>query len=396
MTFKESWRWYGPHDPIKLSYIKQAGATGIVTALHQIPVGDIWSKDEIKARLDLLAKENDENITLDWVVVESLPVHEDIKQGKDNRDVLIANYKESIRNLASCGVKTICYNFMPVLDWLRTNVSKTMIDGSKALHFDPLDLIIFDIFILKRDNANLSYPEKDILLAKKKYASMPASDLKILEESILMALPGDTKGFTLEKLQKGIAAYAQIDTNKLRDNLVYFLQQVIPVAEEEGVFLAIHPDDPPWSVFGLPRIVGKKEDLDFIFNKVPSNHNGFTFCSGSLGAHPDNNLVELIKKYADRIHFVHLRSTQRNTDGSFYEANHLEGNANLIQLIKEFKQIGDSRIKNGLEPLPMRPDHGHQMLNDLNSEFYPGYSAIGRLRGLAELRGATAAIEALL
>jgi len=266
MTFKESWRWYGPHDPIKLPYIKQAGATGIVTALHQIPVGDIWSKDEIKARLDLLANENDEHITLDWVVVESLPVHEDIKQGKDNRDILIANYQESIRNLASCGVKTICYNFMPVLDWLRTNVSKTMIDGSKALHFDPIDLIIFDIYILKRDNANLSYPEKDILLANKKYAGMPAGDLKILEESILMALPGDTKGFTLEKLQKGISAYAQIDKNKLRDNLVYFLQQVIPVAEEEGVYLAIHPDDPPWSVFGLPRIVGKKKDLDYIFN----------------------------------------------------------------------------------------------------------------------------------
>ncbi len=395
MIFTESWRWYGPHDPVSLTDIRQSGATGIVNALHQIPVGDVWSVEEINKRIQMIEADNQTSTSLKWLVVESLPVHEDIKQGKPNRDELIENYKQSMRNLAQCGVKIICYNFMPILDWLRTNVSETMDDGSKALYFHPLDLVIFDLFILKRENAEEAYAPEEIAKAKERYANFTDADKKVLKESVLMALPGDVKGFTIEKLEAGIAAYSAIDDTKLRENLIYFLEQVIPVAEEEGIFMAIHPDDPPWSVFGLPRIVGTQKDLDVIFNTVSSRHNGLTFCSGSLGAGPSNNLKQIIREYADRIHFVHLRSTKRNEDGSFYEANHLEGDAGLVALVNEFHTLSKEREAQGQEPLPMRPDHGHQMLDDLDKQFYPGYSAIGRLRGLAELRGASAAVEFL-
>ncbi len=395
MIFEESWRWYGPHDPISLSQIRQAGASGIVNALHQIPVGALWSVEEIQRRIDLIEKENSTSTPLKWIVVESLPVHEDIKQGKENRDELIEIYCQSIRNLARCGVRVICYNFMPVLDWLRTNVRKELPNGSTALYFHPLDLIIFDLYILKRPEATKSYDAVDIKKAQERYSNYTDQDISLLKESILMALPGDVKGFTLEKLKLGLEAYAHIDENQLRANLIYFLERVIPVAAQEGVCMAIHPDDPPWSVFGLPRVVGSQSDLEYIFSAVPDVHNGLTYCTGSLGAHQSNDLKELLLNFEERIHFVHLRSTQRNKDGSFFEANHLEGDAGLVELITIFYEISNRRQKQGKTALPMRPDHGHQMLDDLDKQYYPGYSAIGRLKGLAELRGVASAITHL-
>ena len=384
MIFQQSWRWYGPQDPVSLKSIKQAGASGVVTALHQIPVGEIWTSEEIKKRQELLENSNREfPFPLQWNVVESLPVHEHIKQGRSDRDKWIQKYKESLRNLAECGIRTICYNFMPVLDWLRTNVRYKLEDGSKALFYSQIDLAIFDLFILKRQNSEGSYSEEILDKAKAKYSTMSSSEIEVLKESLLMALPGDQKGFTLEKLQKGLSDYAGISEEQLRENLLYFLKEIIPVAEELDIKMAIHPDDPPWGVLGLPRIVSTQQDLISIFEEVPSLSNGLTFCSGSLGASAENDLPAIISKFYSRIHFVHLRSVQRIENG-FYEANHLEGNAEMYKLVKAFYE--GKKAQNGTV-LPMRPDHGHEMLDDQQKSFYPGYSAIGRLRGLAELRG---------
>ena len=383
--FEQSWRWYGPQDPVSLKTIKQAGANGVVTALHHIPVGEVWSIEEIEKRKKLLEDSNTKNpFPLHWNVVESLPVHEHIKQAKPDREKYIENYKESLRNLGKCGITRICYNFMPVLDWLRTNVRFELEDGSTALLHNLEDLIIFDLFILKRENAEKDYDSELVKKAKTKHSEMDKKELGILKESLLMALPGDKKGFTLEKLRKGLDDYQNISAAQLRDNLVAFLKEVIPVAEEAGVNLAIHPDDPPWPVLGLPRVVSKASDLEYIFSQVPQPQNGLTFCSGSLGASAQNDLPGIIEKFFDRIHFVHLRSVQLEKDSRFYEANHLEGSAGMYKLVRTFYEL---QKQHKGKPLPMRPDHGHEMLDDQGKPFYPGYSAVGRLRGLAELRG---------
>lgn len=385
MIFEQSWRWYGPHDPVSLQAIKQAGANGVVTALHHIPVGEVWTVEEIEKRKALLEASNKENpFPLHWNVVESLPVHEHIKQGRGEKSQYIENYKESLRNLGKSGITGVCYNFMPVLDWLRTNVRYELADGSTALLHDLKDLIIFDLFILKRENAEEDYEAAMVERAKGKYQDMPDAELSRLKESLLMALPGDQKGFTLKKLRKGLEDYNGISAEQLRENLVDFLREVIPVAEEAGVKMAIHPDDPPWPVLGLPRVVSTAKDLDYIFGQVPSRVNGLTFCSGSFGASEKNDLPAIIRKYFDRIHFVHLRSVQRESNARFYEANHLEGSADMYKLVRTFYECQKGQNN---APLPMRPDHGHQMLDDLDKTTYPGYSAIGRLRGLAELRG---------
>ena len=384
MIFEQSWRWYGPNDPVNLVTIKQAGAHGVVTALHQIPVGDIWTKEAIQDRISQLEESNRlHSFKLHWNVVESLPVHEFIKQGRPERDQLIENYKLSLKNLAACGVKTVCYNFMPILDWLRTNVRHELEDGSTALLHEMIDVVIFDVYMLQREGAEKSYSDDILIQAKAKYESLSDEEIAVLKQSLLMALPGDKDGFTIEKLKNGLQQYDGISREQLQENLIYFLKEVIPVAEELGVVLAIHPDDPPWPVFGLPRIVSTAEDLKFIFEAVPSIHNGLTFCSGSLGASEENNLPEIIKTWYDRIHFVHLRSVNRVAPYHFYEANHLEGSAQMFELIKTFYDCNqtDQRV------LPMRPDHGHEMMDDQGKPYYPGYSAIGRLRGLAELRG---------
>ena len=385
MIFEQSWRWYGPNDPVSLPDIKQAGAHGVVTSLHHIQVGEIWTEKEIKKRIKVIAESNEKHpFKLHWNVVESLPVHEHIKQGQKDRDRYIENYKESLKNLAKNGIFRVCYNFMPVLDWLRTDVQYELEDGSKALRHDLTDLAIFDLFILKRDNAGSSYSAEVLEKAEKRYSRMQEAEIDILRRSLLMALPGDKEGFTLEKLKSGLADYAGISADDLRENLVYFLEAVIPTAEELGVKMAIHPDDPPWPVLGLPRVVSSASDLEYIFKKVPQNSNGLTFCSGSLGASEKNNMPEIVDTWFDRIHFVHLRSVHRAESTVFYEANHLEGSAEMYDLVKTFY---DNQRKNNSEAIPMRPDHGHQMLDDVKKVYYPGYSIIGRLRGLAELRG---------
>ena len=383
--FEQSWRWYGPNDPVSLKTIKQAGANGVVTALHHLPVGAVWSEEEIRKRIKVIEESNEEYpFPLHWNVVESLPVHEHIKQGRADKNDFIENYKESLRNLGKCGITRVCYNFMPVLDWLRTNVKYQLEDGSTALlhHFE--DLIIFDLFILERQNAEKDYESEMIKKARKKYSEMGPEELEVLKKSLLMALPGDQEGFTLEKLRKGLKDYEGISADELRGNLIDFLKEVIPVAEEAGVKMAIHPDDPPWPVLGLPRIVSTAADLGKIFKEVPSVSNGLTFCSGSLGASEKNDMTGIISTFYDRIHFVHLRSVQRKGNSVFYEANHLEGSAGMYQLVRTFY---DYQKKHNREPIPMRPDHGHEMLDDQQKPYYPGYSAVGRLRGLAELRG---------
>lgn len=385
MIFEQSWRWYGPKDSVSLADIKQAGAHGVVTALHDIPVGEEWPVAAIKKHIGLLDKSNEEiPFALRWNVVESLPVHEHIKQGRNDRDLYIEKYLKSLENLAQCGIKTICYNFMPVLDWLRTNVSYTLADGSKALCYNAVDLAIFDRYILKRENAKNSYAAEIMEQAAAKFENINQAELDVLKRSLLMALPGDQKGFTMEKLKKGLADYDGISAEKLRENLIYFLKKVVPKAHELDVNLAIHPDDPPWPVFGLPRVVGSAEDLDAIFKAVPDTANGLTFCSGSLGASQKNDLVQIVNRFYERIHFVHLRSVHHDSEIQFYEADHLEGSAGMEKLVEAFYE---NQQKHDRKPLPMRPDHGHQMLDDLGKSTYPGYSAIGRLRGLAELRG---------
>ncbi|GLB49345.1 mannonate dehydratase [Neptunitalea lumnitzerae] len=388
MIFEESWRWFGNNDPVSIADIMQTGVSGIVTALHEVPVGAVWTKDAITKHLKKIADES--NGSLRWNVVESLPVHESIKQGTAERDTYIAQYIESIKNLSQCGVNCICYNFMPILDWLRSNIHYQLEDGTNALLYDHIEVVIFDIYILKRQGAITHYEADVVEIASKRYQEMSADSLATLKNNLLLALPGDTEAFTLQQLKDGIDAYRNIDKNQLRQNLIYFLKRVVPVAEEYGVGLAIHPDDPPWPVFGLPRMVSTKKDLDYIFTEVPSIHNGLTFCSGSLGAHPENYLPDMVTNYYERIHFVHLRSVQRMDRFIFFEANHLEGSTDMHELITSFYNYSQ---ENAYKILPMRPDHGHVMLDDIDKSFYPGYSLIGRLKGLAELRGLVMGIE---
>ncbi len=374
---EQTWRWYGPNDPVSLQDVKQAGATGIVTALHHVPHGAVWPLEDIQER-----KATIEAAGLTWSVVESVPVHEAIKTRRADADLYLENYKQSLRNLSECGIKTVCYNFMPVLDWTRTQLDLEMTDGSKALYFNWIDLAIFDLYILKRVGAEQDYAAPILQRAQEKHAGLSEQELIDLRINVLMGIPNE-KEIELETLRISINEYAVIGTQGLKENLKYFLNSIANVCTAEGIKMTIHPDDPPYPILGLPRIASTLEDFKYIIKEVDQAFNGVCFCTGSLGAGMKNDALEIFDAVKERVYFAHLRNVTKDEDGSFYEADHLGGDVNMYEIMKAISEENALRD----QPIPFRPDHGHQMLDDLAKQSNPGYSAIGRLRGLAELRG---------
>ncbi len=383
-TLYPTWRWFGPQDAMTLAEIEQTGARGIVTALHQIPCGEVWSVEEIKKRQQVIESEG-----FDWTVVESVNIHESIKLGTSDRDKYIVHYQQTLRNLAERGIGLVCYNFMPVLDWTRTHLAYPVADGSSALRYDPVALAAFELFILKRKGAEDQYSSEQQSEAEAYFTSKSDEEKRTLQRTILAGLPGTDEVFTPAQFNKFLERYQEVDAQQLQKNLIYFLEQIIPIAEEVSIKMAIHPDDPPFPVLGLPRVVSTESDLQFIVESVPSSSNGLTFCTGSLGGRKDNDLPGMIERLGHYIYFLHLRNVQHNNDGSFHEANHLEGSTDMgavMEAVIREQQKRGAKGRNDIT-IPMRPDHGHQLLFDADRSFYPGYSGVGRMRGLAELRG---------
>jgi|TARA_B110000902_G_scaffold267256_1_gene359586 mannonate dehydratase len=397
---REAWRWFGPNDPVTIKDIRQTGATDIVSALHSIPTGEIWPLDSISAHQKLIEQDNKPLSSLVWSVVESIPVHEDIKLGRDNHQRYVDSWITSMENLAKCGIKTICYNFMPVIDWTRTDLKFQLPNGTYALRFNQQKFAAFDLFILQRINAEADYSEEEILQAKVMFDQMSDEDKALLTKNIIAGLPGKmTDAYTLDNFREMLANYKDINKDVLRKNLFSFLSQVLPIAEQLGVKLAIHPDDPPRDMLGLPRIICTSEDLDILFTSLPSPANGITLCAGTYGSRPDNDLPAMAKQYGSRIHFAHLRGVNRDEDEqrSFYEAEHLTSDVDMVSVISAL--LKEEKMRDEAEEhreIFIRPDHGHQILDDINKQGNPGYSCIGRLKGLAEIRGVIKALNANL